>query len=64
MNSPRFLFICLNVSEQGIVSGYSGGKEWGISFLRSPVEILPSSITGRVGSVRLEINTLKVNEHK
>jgi adrenodoxin-NADP+ reductase len=36
-----------------------GGKEWGLSFLRSPVEILPSTTTDRVSSIRLEINRLE-----
>ena len=33
---------------------------WGLSFLRSPVEILPSTTTDRVSSIRLEINRLEV----
>ena len=40
-----------------------GGKEWSMSFLRSPVEILPSTTTGRVSSIRLEINTLEVRSN-
>ena len=39
-----------------------GGREWGLSFLRSPVEIYPSPATGRVSGVRLEINTLEVGD--
>lgn len=50
-----------NGSEQSAVRG-NGGREWGISFLRSPVEIFSSSTTGRVGSLKLGINTLEVCE--
>ena len=38
----------------------AGGKEWGLSFLRSPVEIVSSPTTGRLDSLRLEINKLQV----
>jgi hypothetical protein len=37
----------------------AGGKEWGLSFLRSPVEIVLSPTTGRLDSLRLEINKLQ-----
>ena len=38
-------------------------REWGLSFLRSPVEFTADPGSGRVSGVRLEINTLKVSEH-
>ena len=40
--------------------GSSGGKEWGLTFLRSPMEIVSSPDTGRLVSLRLEINSLHV----
>lgn len=41
-------------------AGGGGGKEWGLTFLRSPVEIVSSPGTGRLDSLRLEINSLHV----
>ena len=38
----------------------TGGREWGLSFLRSPVEVVSSPAAGKVDSVRLEINRLEV----
>lgn len=38
-------------------------REWGLSFLRSPIEFTADPGSGRVSGVRLEINTLKVREH-
>ncbi len=39
-----------------------GVKEWTLSFLRSPVEVLDSG-WGRVGGVRLEHNRLEVHKY-
>ena len=36
-------------------------KEWGLSFLRSPVEFTGDSRTGKVSGVKLEINRLEVS---
>ena len=35
-------------------------KEWCLHFQRTPVEILPDTTTGRVASVRLQVNQLEV----
>ena len=50
-------------SEQSLSSGAGHGKEWGLFFLRSPVEIIASNTSDRVSRLRLEINTLEVNAH-
>ena len=39
-------------------------REWGLSFLRSPVKLTADPGSGRVSGVRLEINTLQVSEHQ
>ena len=51
-----------NYKHSGQECGEGGkvSKRFGLSFLRSPVEIVSSPATGRVSSVRLEINTLEV----
>lgn len=53
------MFLLIFCSEQFGKGRNGSGKEWGISFLRSPVEIL-SSATERVDCMKLEINTLEV----
>ena len=36
-------------------------REWGLSFLRSPVEFMSDSNAGKVSRVKLEINKLEVS---
>ena len=35
-------------------------KEWGLSFLRSPIEVLADKESGRVRGIRMETNKLEV----
>ena len=41
--------------------GVNGDRKCTLSFLRGPVKIYPSTTTGRVSGIQLEINALKVN---
>ncbi|CAI8055101.1 NADPH:adrenodoxin oxidoreductase, mitochondrial [Geodia barretti] len=55
----RITELMLSVAENRGDKRPAGGKEWGLSFLRSPVEIVSSPTTGRLDSLRLEINKLQ-----
>jgi adrenodoxin-NADP+ reductase len=55
----RITELMLSVAENRGDKRPAGGKEWGLSFLRSPVEIVLSPTTGRLDSLRLEINKLQ-----
>ena len=37
-------------------------NEWGLKFLRSPLEFLPDGLGSRLGAIRLGINKLEVSE--
>ena len=39
------------------------GKDWGLFFLRSPVEIISDGTSGRVARIKIEINKLEVRGH-
>ena len=52
------LFICICFSKE--IINTEGLKEWTLTFLRSPVELL-SSTDGTVSSVKLEKNRIEVS---
>ena len=58
-------YVLLFYSRSSVDGAVSGDlREWGLSFLRSPVELMADPGSGRVSGVRLEINTLQVSEHQ
>ena len=67
--SDSYMYIIMIVSlyilsRSSVDDSVSGDlREWGLSFLRSPVEFTTDPGSERVSGVRLEINTLKVSEH-
>ena len=55
MAGLQFLCVC---SEKRPVTEEE--KEWGLSFLRSPLEIVSSDTDGKAAAVKLKINRLEV----
>ena len=39
-------------------------REWGLSFLRSPVELMADPHSGKVSRLRMEINRLEVSIYR
>lgn len=54
-----FTYVVLSLLRQSLPP-QEGEREWGLTFLRSPVELLPSPYSGKVGTLTMEVNTLEV----